>query len=365
MSLVEQAAKRLEQLRKAADESASEAVLPETGDSASKQENASTIERMVRRMEHTQGDAAQQRAGSNIQEGILAPQSGGANDGLPLSRHAASDAPALGLAGSDQERREPVLGDIGDVQDTDTRDDVRRSRRIAIDLKRVSAAGILTPDAIESRLANELRVIKRPIVNNCIGKSASRVAHANRVMITSSSPGEGKSFLSTNLAMSIAMERDSTVLLIEADTARPTLSNLLGMPATPGLLDLLANPGQDVSTALIRTDVPKLAFMPAGTRQQNSNELLASEVMQRLVDELADRYPDRILIFDSPPLLFSPEARVLARYMGQVVVVVEAEKTTHGMLNQALAMVEECPVVLLALNKATSPEEKGYYYYTG
>src|SRR5690606_11382155 len=150
-----------------------------------------------------------------------------------------------------------------------------------------------------------------------------------------------------------------------ADTARPTLSDLFGLPSTPGLLDLLANSTQDVASALIRTDVPKLAFMPAGNRQQNSNELLASERMERLVDELANRYPDRILIFDSPPLMFSPEARVLARYMGQIVVVVEAEKTTHSMLNQALAMVEECPIVLLASNKATSPEEKSYYYYTG
>ena len=290
------------------------------------------------------------------------------DQGLPLPRYAAPDSASMraepdGATDLDA-RREPVL-DIGDLQDTDARDDARSARRLAIDLKRIAAAGVLTPDAVESRLANELRVVKRPIVNNCAGKSASRVPNANRVMITSSSPGEGKSFLSANLAMSIAMEKDSTVLLIEADTARPTLSALFGLPSTPGLLDLLANPGQDVASALIRTDVPKLAFMPAGTRQQNSNELLASERMERLVDELANRYPDRILIFDSPPLMFSPEARVLAHYMGQIVVVVEAEKTTHSMLNQALSMVEECPIVLLALNKAISPEEKSYYYYTG
>lgn len=363
MSLVEQAAKRLEQLRKAAAESSEDVVQPRS-EGQSTSDNASTIERMVRRMDSPAAEQARPPAGE-ARPGA-APGTPSAEE-LPHPRHAAPDTPALrgDLQGGEDERREPVLGDLGDLQDTDTRDDVRRSRRIAIDLKRLAAAGILTPDAIESRLANELRVIKRPVVNNCLGKGASRVANANRVMITSASPGEGKSFLSMNLAMSIAMERDSTVLLVEADTARPTLSTLLGMPASPGLQDLLAHPQQDVASALIRTDVPKLAFMPAGTRQQNSNELLASETMQQLVDELANRYPDRILIFDSPPLLFSPEARVLARYMGQVVVVVEAEKTTHGMLNQALSMVEDCPVVLLALNKATSPEEKGYYYYTG
>lgn len=361
MSLVEQAAKRLEQLRKAAAEGAVESPTPDARGNAARADNASTIERMVRRMDAAQAETAPPSTAAH-------PPAGAQIGDMPLPRHAAADAPAMRTALDDaedgNERREPIL-DLGDIQDNDVRDDARRSRRIAIDLKRLAGAGVLTPDAIESRLANELRVIKRPIVNNCVGKSASRISNANRVMITSSSPGEGKSFLSANLAMSIAMERDSTVLLIEADTARPSLSTLLGLPQSPGLLDLLANPGQDVATGLIRTDVPKLAFMPAGTRQQNSNELLASEVMERLVDEMANRYPDRILIFDSPPLLFSPEARVLARYMGQVIVVVEAEKTTHGMLNQALAMVEECPVVLLALNKATSPEEKGYYYYTG
>ncbi len=360
MSLVEQAAKRLEEMRKAAAAgTAAEASPPQESDS--RPDNASTIERMVRRMEAAQAEPRQQDGAAPI------PPTRAEQD-LPLPRHAAPDAGSMrpgpdGAADIDA-RREPVL-DLGELPDTDTRDDTRTSRRVAIDLKRIAAAGVLTPDAVESRLANELRVIKRPIVNNCAGKSASRVANANRVMLTSSSPGEGKSFLSANLAMSIAMEKDSTVLLIEADTARPTLSTLFGLPSTPGLLDLLANPGQDVASALIRTDVPKLAFMPAGTRHQNSNELLASERMERLVDELANRYPDRILIFDSPPLMFSPEARVLARYMGQIVVVVEAEKTTHSMLNQALAMVEECPIVLLALNKTTSPEEKSYYYYTG
>lgn len=356
MSLVEQAAKRLEQLKRQAAETAQPAA------SESKPENASTIERMVRRLD------AEHDAASPLHAPSPLPKSPAIHAEPALPRHAAADAPAmrtvLDSGAEGDERREPIL-DLGELQDADVRDDARRSRRLAIDLKRLAGAGVLTPDAVESRLANELRVIKRPLVNNCIGKSASRVANANRVMITSSSPGEGKSFLSANLAMSIAMERDSTVLLIEADTARPTLSTLLGLPSVPGLMDLLAHPGQDVAEALIRTDIPKLAFMPAGTRQQNSNELLASERMQRLVDELASRYPDRILIFDSPPLLFSPESRVLARYMGQVVVVVEAEKTTHSMLNQALSMVEECPVVLLALNKATSPEEKSYYYYTG
>ncbi len=361
MSLVEQAARRLEELKKAAAGATTESAPRKEPESRT--DHASTIERMVQRM-----DEAQSAEAARLDAAPPAPASSQPDQGLPLPRYAEPNAPSM-RAGSDEPgdsgaRREPVL-DLGELQDTDTRDDARRARRLAIDLKRVAAAGVLTPDAVESRLANELRVIKRPIVNNCIGKSATPVVHGNRVMLTSASPGEGKSFLSANLAMSIAMEKDSTVLLIEADTARPTLSTLFGLPSTPGLLDLLADPGQDVASALIRTDVPKLAFLPAGNRQQNSNELLASERMQRLVDELANRYPDRILIFDSPPLLFSPEAKVLARYMGQVVVVVEAEKTTHSMLSQALSMVEECPVVLLALNKATSPEEKGYYYYTG
>jgi receptor protein-tyrosine kinase len=152
--------------------------------------------------------------------------------------------------------------------------------------------------------------------------------------------------------MSIAMERDSTVLLIDADTTRPSLSELLGAEAREGLMDVLTDPARSVGRALLRTNVEKLAFLPAGTPHAGATELLASDVMQQLVDQLASRYADRILVFDTPPLLAAPEPAVLAGYMGQIVVVVQAERTTHRTVRQALGAVGGCPVVMSVLNKA-------------
>ena len=240
--------------------------------------------------------------------------------------------------------------------------DGSRSRVVEIDFARLAARGVLTPDAPQSPLANTLRMIKRPLLNNCLGKSASRVQNATRILITSALPAEGKSFVSLNLAMSIAMERDSTVLLVEADPTRPSLSTLMGIPAGRGLMDLLAEPRSNVADVLIKTNVPRLSFIPAGTRHEHATELLASAAMEALVDHLAARYADRVLIFDSGPLLATPEASVLARHMGQIVLVIEAEKTTHASVQQALARVESCPVVMTLLNKAARSYETSDYY---
>jgi receptor protein-tyrosine kinase len=142
------------------------------------------------------------------------------------------------------------------------------------------------------------------------------------------------------------------VLLIDADTTRPGLSELLRAHPCPGLMDLLTEPDLDARKVLMRTNVEKLAFLPAGNPRPNATELLASDTMQRRVNEFASRYTDRILIFDAPPLLSAPEPAVLAGYMGQIVVVVEADRTTQGRLQQALNAVASCPAVMMVLNKA-------------
>jgi protein-tyrosine kinase len=222
---------------------------------------------------------------------------------------------------------------------------------LELDLQRLSGLGVLTPDKTDSALANQLRFIKRPLINAAQGKSPRPVANGNRIMVSSAMPGEGKSFIALNIAMSIAMERDSRVLLIDADTTRPSLSAILGATLSQGLLDLLTNPQLSPSQTLLRTNIERLTFLPSGTPRANATELLASEAMERLVANLASRYTDRILIFDAPPLLAAPEPPVLASYMGQIVVVVEAQRTTHKAVQHALASVESCPVVMTVLNK--------------
>ena len=236
---------------------------------------------------------------------------------------------------------------------------------VELNLARLRAQGFATPDAPTSRIADEYRVIKRPIIKNALGQGGQRVRHGNLVMVTSSLPGEGKTFTSINLAMSIAMEYDTRVLLVDGDVAHPSMPGLLGTPHSPGLLDLLTRDDIDVADALIKTNVDRLTLLPAGSRQRRSTELLASEQMASLLRELASRYSDRIVIFDSPPLLATTEARVLATHMGQIVMVVAADSTSHHALNQALATIENCDIVLMLLNKAGQTDVGTYYGYYG
>jgi protein-tyrosine kinase len=239
-------------------------------------------------------------------------------------------------------------------------------RRVEINLRQLAMRGYVTPEAATSQTADEFRVIKRPIIRNAIGQAGANVKNRNLVMVTSALPAEGKTFTAVNLAMSVAMEFDSTVLLVDGDVAHPSLPALLGVPNSPGLLDLLTRDDLDVADVLIRTNVEKLTVMPAGSRQRRATELLASEQMANLLRELASRYSDRIIIFDSPPLLPTTEARVLATHMDQIVMVVAADTTTQHTLSQALATIESCEIVLMMLNKASSTDVGAYYgYYAG
>ncbi|MFM9437607.1 protein-tyrosine kinase [Janthinobacterium sp. CG_23.3] len=222
--------------------------------------------------------------------------------------------------------------------------------RVDIDLAGLAAAGFIMPGQPSSLLAEELRVIKRPLLANA--RAGSAVRHANLIMVTSALAGEGKSFTALNLALSIAMELERTVLLVDADVARPSLPSMLGVPAQSGLLDMLHNRSLPLGEVLLRTNVEKLNLLMAGTRAAQATEMLASEAMARLLDEMANRYADRIIVFDSPPLLMTTEAQVLATHMGQIVFVLQAEESLHSATRDALATIASCPVKLLVLNRA-------------
>lgn len=240
------------------------------------------------------------------------------------------------------------------------------SRLIELNMSTLAAHGIITPDAVRSQLADEMRVIKRPLLNNAEGKGAAPIRDANLIMITSAVPQEGKTTIAANLAMSIAMELDHTVLLVDADVARPNLPNVFGFGHKKGLLDLLLDPSLDPSEVLLRTNIEKLSILPSGTQHPRATELLASDAMNQRLADLASRYSDRIIIFDSPPLLVTTESRALAAHMGQVVVVVRAESTRHSEVRHALATIEACPVKMVVLNQATgSLDGHGYGYGYG
>ncbi|MCV2368725.1 XrtA-associated tyrosine autokinase [Roseateles oligotrophus] len=238
------------------------------------------------------------------------------------------------------------------------------SKRVELDLDALAAQGYLTPNAERSQLADQYRVIKRPLIKNAMGKGAASLNHGNLIMVTSALAGEGKSFTSLNLALSIAAELDNTVMLVDADVARPSMLRMLGLPQGPGLLDVLEQK-IDMADVMLRTNVDKLTLLPSGSPHQRATELLASDAMIKLLDDMARRYPDRIIIFDSPPLLLTTESRVLASHMGQIVVVVRAESTSQSAVQQALATIESCPLKMMLLNQASGNASGSYGYGTG
>ncbi len=240
------------------------------------------------------------------------------------------------------------------------------SKQIEINLARLQQLGMVTPDGGRSSIAEEFRLIKRPLIEKAFERKAgSQAKHGNLIMVTSSLPGEGKTFCAVNLAISIAMEMDHTVLLVDADVARPSLPRALGVKTEAGLMDILLDDKLDLSDVMLRTNIDSLSLLPAGRSHKHATELLASQAMSKLLDEIANRYPDRIVIFDSPPVLLTTESRVLASQMGQIVVVVEAEKTTQHAVKTVLRQIGAGTNVNLLYNKARTfvgEEYYGHYY---
>lgn len=243
------------------------------------------------------------------------------------------------------------------------------SEAVQWDIDQMESAGLLLENGGKNPLAEEYRQIKRPLLVNAFNKGAGAIENGNLIMVTSALPGEGKTFTAINLALSIALERDKTVLLVDADVARPAISEMVGHHAQQGLVDYLLHENMALSDVLLRTNFQNLRLLPAGRKHPHSTELLASENMHRLMQELATRYPDRIVIFDSPPLLPTTEAAVLAGLMGQVVMVVEAEKTPQEAIREALDLLDPEKMIGLVLNKSHrtfgTPYNDYYGYYAG
>lgn len=238
----------------------------------------------------------------------------------------------------------------------------------ALNLALMRRQGLLIPDDGRSALAEEFRILKRPVLANAFGASGERIGRRNIVMVTSAVPGEGKTYTAINLAMSIATELQRTVLLVDADVVQPSIASRLGLTLGRGLIDLLEDTGADLSTFLVRTNIPNLTVLGAGRRHGRSTELLASAAMARLVDDLATRYPDRLVLFDSPPMLATSESSVLARHMGQVVLTVQAGSTPKSAISRVVKMLDACEMVIPVLNKATGIPGMSYalgYYLDG
>jgi protein-tyrosine kinase len=249
------------------------------------------------------------------------------------------------------------------IESSDTPPEPKLTSRIhAINWAALKTKGMLVPEMATTQMAEEYRVIKRPLLMNAFPEEDNGIERANLILVTSSVPGEGKTFTAMNLALSIAMEREKTVLLIDADVAKPSMVGLLGLYAEAGLTDLLKDSSVQFSDIVFKAeDIPNLSLMPAGKPDRHSTELLASDAMKRLANELSARYPDRVVIFDSPPLLAATQGAVLATLVGQVVLVVEADTTPQYIVQESLSKLESCEVVGCVLNKT----KKGFFDYYG
>lgn len=254
------------------------------------------------------------------------------------------------------ERNRPVLDFRRPVSapDVDRAGTSSDRKTVNVSPTTLAANGISLPAAGATRTVEEFRAIKRQVLVNAARASATMRNDLSRlVMITSSRPGDGKTYTAINLALSIAFERDLKVLLVDADVYRQSLLSYLGIQATAGWIDLLSDPSVTFSDILLHTNIPNLSVLPAGHAHPEVPELMASRRMTDLVMEMARRYPDRFIIFDTLPCLASSEPTVLAGIMGQALFVVAAHETRRDQVEASLRLISACPSVSLILNKAT------------
>jgi protein-tyrosine kinase len=236
-------------------------------------------------------------------------------------------------------------------------------RQITIDFDRLREQGFALP-VDQSALAEELRLIKRPLLSAAFAQGPTAIENSNLIMVTSANPKEGKTFIAVNLALSMASEHDVHVLLIDADVANPSIPAVLGFDGDTGLIDAVSDTAIDLADVMIRTNIDNLIVLPAGRPRPGASELLASARMTRFVNDIAKRYADRIIIFDSPPVLARSEAMVLAQHVGQVVFVVEAERTSRTAVSEALGMIGNAKLGGVVLNKTPQiPLQEGFGYY--
>jgi receptor protein-tyrosine kinase len=252
---------------------------------------------------------------------------------------------------------------------TRTADSGSRSRQFSIDFAQMEAAGIVTPSHRRSRLSEEVRLIKRRLLQRIREHDGAlpdgRQRLNNVFMITSARPSEGKSFVAINLALSFAIDEGLNVLLIDADVARPSIARTFGVTTDKGLTDLLREPQTEMSSVLLRAENMPLSLLAQGTHVASATELFGGTRMRTLVTEIANRYPDRIIIFDTPPLLATTEPVALAEQVGQVVFVVEAGKTSPDAVSSALNLVSRQADVSFVLNRCSyvaTADDFGSYY---
>ena len=247
--------------------------------------------------------------------------------------------------------------------ETEVDTNVVHHREVELDFEKLSRLGILTPHTVNIKLTEQLRRIKSTILTNAFGKYSLGIENQNMVMVTSAIQNEGKSFTSLNLVMSIAKEFNHTVLYIDADVTKRNMEKLFSFKNQKGLVDYLLGDDKDLAEFLVKTNVPRLTLLPSGRPFDKVTELWSSERMNELMSELSQRYSNRLIVFDAPPLLQDSSASILARMVGQTLIIVEAEKTPKHLVDEAVAILDEQQYIGLILNKSNQRDTSEYGYY--
>lgn len=241
----------------------------------------------------------------------------------------------------------------------------KKSNHFEIDVQRLEDLGFVSVYSTRRLINEEYRAIKRKLLQNGFGAISSTLNNSNIIMVSSGKPGEGKTFTAVNLALSIAAEKDKTVLLVDADVLRPNVSKTIGVEPKEGLMEYLLDEKNDISEVMYTTNVDKLRIIPAGRSHHLSTELLASQKMHDTIDEIAKRYPDRVVIIDCPPLIGINETAILASFAGQAVIVTEEGKSRMSDIAAATAQLNPDMAIGFVVNKAivSVSENQGYYGY--
>lgn len=206
----------------------------------------------------------------------------------------------------------------------------------------------------QEHLADAFRILRTQVLQRMSAH------HHTTLAVTSPNPEEGKSLTAVNLAISLAMDVNHTALLVDLDLRRPSIHDFFGIRPDVSLTDYLAGEAA-LADCLVNPGIERLVVLPANRRVGNSSELLSSPEMVALARELKTRYPDRLVIYDLPPLLVTDDSLVFLQYADACLLVVEENATSKDDVAKSLELLSGCNLIGTVLNKSHT-YEKGYYY---
>ena len=299
-----------------------------------------------------------------------------------LDTQAGLDGPAgldTGEAGFDRGPTEDFEPPLRTTADRDLRKDPdpataltvpetpEQGRMPPLDMAALEKSGLVVGHKVRTRISEEFRITVGHLLRSMQANYSPGRGAPNVIMITSARPGEGKSFSTLNLAGSIAQHTQREVLLIDIDAKQRSISSQLGLADRPGLLDLSNNPTLRIEDVIIKTSIPHLSLMTVGSGQSGGLDITQTRPVTTLVERIARRFPNSVVLLDAPPCLSTSDPSTLAPFVGQIVMVVEAERTQRNEVVAALDLIKACPSVTLMLNKIrlTTSYTFGAYHYFG